>query len=134
LRPSRSFPIAVSGIACLTVLAIWMSGVPASIAAAMSVAAVLVAAGAWRRQRGLAGGVLRLHVDGSLNWYASDGSELVGRLVDHAVLGPIITLALGPEQGRRRRFALIRDMVDADTWRRLRVALLHRHAADSYRE
>ncbi len=134
LAAPRGFGVALAVTLALAVLAIALAEMPLSIALIAGVLALLVAARAWRIQTRLVGGSIRLDADGTLRWRDAAGTEGQGRLSQHTVLGPLLALQATAEAGGRERFAVWRDMIDADAWRRLRVDLLHRHAADSYRD
>lgn len=134
LRAPRGFGVALAGTLALAVLAIVLGDLPLSIALIAGVLAVLVAARAWRMQTRLVGGSIRLDADGTLRWRDAAGAEGRGQLSQHTVLGPLLALEATADAGGQLRFALWRDMVDADAWRRLRVDLLHRRAADSYKD
>lgn len=133
LRASRGFGAGLAIAAGGALLAVLLADLPVSIATAIGVTVVVGAARAWKGHAALAGSALRLDADGLLAWRDAGGAEGQGRLEDHALLGPLLTLGAREASGRRRRFALWRDMTDADAWRRLRVELAHRHGADSYK-
>ncbi len=134
LAAPRGFGIALAVTLALAVLALALADLPLSIALIAGVLALLVAARAWRQQMRLVGGSIRLDADGTLRWRDAAGTEGRGQLSRFTVLGPLLALQATAEAGGPQRFALWRDMADADAWRRLRVDLLHRHAADSYRD
>jgi hypothetical protein len=133
LRASRAFAAALATAAGLALFALLLTDLPVSIASAIGVTVVVGAARAWKGHAALAGTALRLDADGLLAWRDAAGAEGQGPLTDHALLGPLVTMAAREPSGRRRRFALWQDMTDADAWRRLRVDLAHRHGADSYK-
>jgi hypothetical protein len=134
LAAPRAFGAALALSVLLAVGAIWLADLPLPVALVASVLAALFALRGWRMQTRLVGGSIRLDADGTLRWRDAAGTEGHGRLSQHTVLGPLLALEAIAQPGGRRRFALWRDMADADAWRRLRVDLLHRRAADSYKD
>ncbi len=134
LSSPRAFGAALALSVGLAVAATWLAELPLSIALVASVLCALVALRAWRLQTRLVGGSIRLDADGTLRWRDATGTEGQGQLSQHTVLGPLLALEAIAHPGGRQRFALWRDMADADAWRRLRVELLHRRAADSYKD
>ena len=133
LRASRGFGLGLALLAVLAVGALLLADLPLSIAMVAAVGAVLLAARVWRQHAVLAGTALRLDADGTLRWRNATGTDSSGRLSQHTLLGPLITLEAIDEARQRTRFALWQDMLDADAWRRLRVDLVHRGKADSYK-
>jgi hypothetical protein len=133
LRASRGFGAGLAMAALMAVLATVLADLPVSIASAVGVTVVVGAARAWRTHAALAGTSLRLDAEGHLAWRDAAGAEGSGRLGDHTLLGPLVAIGVREASGRHRRFALWQDMTDADAWRRLRVDLAHRRAADSYK-
>lgn len=130
----RAFGVALVLALALAIAGMVAADLPLSMQLPGGVIAMLVALRAWRTQNRLVGGSIRLDADGTLRWRDAAGTDGCGRLSQHTVLGPLLALEAATETGGRQRFALWRDMVDADGWRRLRVDLLHRHAADSYKD
>jgi hypothetical protein len=133
LRASRGFAAGLAIAAGGALLAVLLADLPVSIASAIGVTVVVGAARAWQGHAALAGTALRLDAEGVVAWRDAAGVEGQGQLVEHALLGPLLTLGAREPSGRRRRFALWQDMADADAWRRLRVELAHRRGADSYK-
>jgi hypothetical protein len=125
------------GVAAVTTAAIGavlLADLPVSIATPLAVFALLAGVKAWRAQDALDGLRLRLCADGSLDWRDAAGREGQGRLAGHARVGPLVALDQRDPAGRVRRWAIWRDMLDADAWRRLQVALAHAPSADSYKD
>jgi hypothetical protein len=134
LRASRGFRIGLVVFAGAALAAVLMAELPVSIAAPLALLAMVASVRAWRSQAALDGLHLRLSTDGSLDWRDAEGHEGQGRLAAHARVGPLVALDLRESAGRIRRWAIWRDMLDADAWRRLQVALARAPSADSYKD
>ena len=133
LRASRAYRAGLAVAVIAAVGAVLLADLPVSIATPLAMFALLVGVGAWRAQATLDGLRLRLSEDNALDWRDASGAEGQGRLAAHARVGPLVALiARGP--AGRRRFAIWRDMLDAEAWRRLNAALARRRGADSYRD
>lgn len=133
LRDSRGYRIGLALAVAAAVAAVVLADLPVSIAAGLAVFALLAGVRAWKRQARLGGLRLRLAEDDMLDWRDASGAEGQGRLASHARVGPLVALTVRAPDGRRR-FAIWRDMLDADAWRRLNAALARRRGADSYRD
>lgn len=113
---------AVAAVAVLALASLLSTRLPAPAAA---VVAALVVFEAWRADRALRR-MLRaryaLQADGS--WRVErGGAEREARLVDHAVLGPLVALRFAHEGRARSSVVLWPGAVDADVLRALRVWL-----------
>jgi hypothetical protein len=126
LRASRRFGAALLAIAVLAVAAPWLSGLAWPVCAGLSLAAVLVGAQAWRGEQRKTGLRLALHGDDSVRCQRAGAADVEGTLAEAVVLGPLVTLALRTDGGRRVHLALWPDSADAESLRRLRVRLLAR--------
>jgi xanthosine utilization system XapX-like protein len=133
LRTSRGFGAGLAVAVAAAIVAVLLADLPVSIAIALGMLGLFAGARAWQTQAALAGLRLRIGEDGSVDWRTRAGAEGQGRLASHARVGPLVALSVRGAAGRRR-FAIWRDMLDADAWRRLNAALARRRGADSYRD
>jgi hypothetical protein len=133
LRGSRGFAAGLVVAVAAAIGALLLADLPVSMATALAMFALFVGVRAWRTQAALAGLRLRIAEDDHLDWREATGAEGQGRLASHAQVGPLVALGVRGPAGRRR-FAIWRDMLDADAWRRLNAALARRRGADSYRD
>lgn len=115
-------------VACLAIVAVWLSGTTPSLRAALSLAAVAIA--------GVSIGRLLRPPIVSLLWRVEGGVDLVlnGTLVDGRretlgviqsgrVIGPLIVLTVRWPPRERATIWLLPDNLDADVRRRLRIRL-----------
>jgi hypothetical protein len=123
VRRSRQYDIAVAGVTLAALVAVLASGLDVSLAYVVFAGVGLVALRALRLHGAQCGARMALGADGRV------GLRLVGdaeardvRLVDHALVGPLVALRLGAGAGLRWLF-LLPDSADADALRRLRVRL-----------
>lgn len=133
-RASRGFQLGLVALAAAALSAVLMADLPLAIAPPLALFVLLVAIRAWRDHAQVAGMRLRLSADGTLDWRDPAGKEGQGRLASSARVGPLVALAVREASGPTRRIALWRDMLDADAWRRLQVALARTPSADSYND
>jgi hypothetical protein len=133
LRASRGFRAGLALAVAAAVGAVLLSDLPRALAVVLVGFALFVGGRAWRAQERLSGLFLRLSADDAIDWRRPDGVEGHGRLCDHARLGPLAALTARATDGRLHRFAVWRDMLEPDGWRRLNAALARRGAADSYK-
>lgn len=99
----------------------------------LAVVVLLVGVRAWSRQSRWTGAFLRLRRDGTAEWQRPDREgERRGRLVAHWHAGALVALVFEHADGRprRERFALWRDQVDPEAWRRLLILLRHDRRGD----
>jgi hypothetical protein len=133
LRASRGFRAGLAVAVAAAVGAVLLSDLPRALAVVLVGFALIVGGHAWRAQERLSGLHLRLSADGAIDWRRPDGLEEHGRLCDHARVGLLAALTARATDGRLRRFAVWRDMLDPEGWRRLNAALARKGAADSYK-
>jgi len=123
-RPSRWIAVAIVLIAMLAVLAVALSGV--ALAWKVALACVACAYAAWSLDRFLrANNIRRAAWQQGGHWRLAeaDGREHVAELERGTVRGGWIVLRLRRADKRRETLVLGADNSDADTRRRLRVAL-----------
>jgi hypothetical protein len=133
LRASRGFAAGLVVAVAAAVGALLLADLPVSMATVLAMFALFVGVRAWRTRATLVGLRLRIAEDDRVDWREGTGAEGQGRLASHARVGPLVALTVRDAKGRRR-FAIWRDMLDADAWRRLNAALARRRGADSYRD
>jgi hypothetical protein len=133
-RASRGFRLGLVALAAAALGAVLMADLPLAIAPPLALFVALATLRAWRSHAWAAALRLRLSADGMLDWRDAAGAEGQGRLASSARVGPLVALEVREPSGKQRRIALWRDMLDADAWRRLQVALARRPSADSYND
>lgn len=133
-RASRGFQVGLVALAAAACAAVAMADLPLAIAPPLLLFVALATLKAWRSHARVAALRLRLAADGMVDWRDGSGAEGQGRLASSARVGPLVALDVREPSGKPRRIALWRDMLDADAWRRLQVALARRPSADSYND
>ena len=128
LQPSKYLTLAIC-IACLLPLGILFT-LPLGMMLQVALGFFVVVAGAFILFRdarlGLAHSCVafRLEVDDSISLMLRDGRHLGGRLrAGGAILPYIVLINVRLEQGGHRGLVLLKDSMDADSFRRLRVLL-----------
>ncbi|NCT68447.1 MAG: hypothetical protein GXC76_12530 [Rhodanobacteraceae bacterium] len=121
-RPSRRVGALAAVVAATAALAPWLTGLPWSLCAVLSLLAVVLGAVALHRFRHPP---FRRIARRDAGWLLVDaaGDEHAAELKAHARLGALITLDLRLERGPRFRALLAPDNLDADTRRRLVLVL-----------
>lgn len=130
LGRSRSFALAVVAVLAAALLAVLLAAAPAAIKLVLAVAALAIAANALKRAQRLAGLRLILNRDGAARWrLPSDRDERVGRIASSNRLSAMVAITLIDDDREIDRVLIVRDMVDADTWRRLNARLIETRGA-----
>ncbi len=121
-RPSRGYRLGLIALAIAVALTLAWTALPVAATSAAAVIAAISLSLAWRHHRRVLPSVLNLRSDGQCTWLdVDDGRERQARVVEAAVLGPLIALTLTPVEGGSLRLAYWSDMLAPEAWRGLRA-------------
>lgn len=121
-RPSRGYGLGLIALAIAVALTLAWTAMPVLAMSALAILAAISLSLAWRHHRRGLPSVLNLQSDGQCTWRdVDDGRERQARVVEAAVLGPLIALTLTPVEGGSLRLAYWSDMLAPEAWRRLRA-------------
>ena len=114
----------------LALIAPWWSALPWYGALILNGLSVAIAYRALRHQDRTYGVSIALMREGAARWRWPGAEEIEGQVVAHSQLIGMVALSLRASEatGPRHavtRFLVVRDMVDADSWRRLRIFCRH---------